>query len=199
MSIPLKEQFSLLIKDNKGNALEKIISQILSSDIYITADFLLSENIKALGENNKYYSTLVLFSNLVYLDYEKEKSKYIDLNPEMIKKLKIVSILEYAKTNKCLDYNFLKEQLKIKENFELETLLFEIISKDLIKGRVDMMKEKVKIICVKPRKNLTDVEKAKSEIENLLININEASNYIEEQEMKLNEDNKIYQTLIEKV
>ena len=199
MSIPLKEQFSLLIKDNKGNALEKIISQILSSDIYITADFLLSENIKALGENNKYYSTLVLFSNLVYLDYEKEKSKYIDLTPEMIKKLKIVSILEYAKTNKCLDYNFLKEQLKIKENFELETLLFEIISKDLIKGRVDMMKEKVKIICVKPRKNLTDVEKAKSEIENLLININEASNYIEEQEMKLNEDNKIYQTLIEKV
>jgi hypothetical protein len=199
MSIPLKEQFSLLIKDNKGNALEKIISQILSSDIYITADFLLSENIKALGENNKYYSTLVLFSNLVYLDYEKEKSKYIDLTPEMIKKLKIVSILEYAKTNKCLDYNFLKEQLKIKENFELETLLFEIISKDLIKGRVDMMKEKVKIISVKPRKNLTDVEKAKSEIENLLININEASNYIEEQEMKLNEDNKIYQTLIEKV
>jgi hypothetical protein len=199
MSIPLKEQFSLLIKDNKGNALEKIISQILSSDIYITADFLLSENIKALGENNKYYSTLVLFSNLVYLDYEKEKSKYIDLTPEMIKKLKIVSILEYAKTNKCLDYNFLKEQLKIKENFELETLLFEIISKDLIKGRIDMMKEKVKIISVKPRKNLTDVEKAKSEIENLLININEASNYIEEQEMKLNEDNKIYQTLIEKV
>ena len=199
MSIPLKEQFSLLIKDNKGNALEKIISQILSSDIYITADFLLSENIKALGENNKYYSTLVLFSNLVYLDYEKEKSKYIDLTPEMIKKLKIVSILEYAKTNKCLDYNFLKEQLKIKENFELETLLFEIISKDLIKGRVDMMKEKVKIISVKPRKNLTDVEKAKSEIENLLININEASNYIEEQEMKLNEDNKISQTLIEKV
>ena len=199
MSIPLKEQFSLLIKDNKGNALEKIISQILSSDIYITADFLLSENIKALGENNKYYSTLVLFSNLVYLGYEKEKSKYIDLTPEMIKKLKIVSILEYAKTNKCLDYNFLKEQLKIKENFELETLLFEIISKDLIKGRVDMMKEKVKIISVKPRKNLTDVEKAKSEIENLLININEASNYIEEQEMKLNEDNKIYQTLIEKV
>ena len=199
MSIPLKEQFSLLIKDNKGNALEKIISQILSSDIYITADFLLSENIKALGENNKYYSTLVLFSNLVYLDYEKEKSKYIDLTPEMIKKLKIVSILEYAKTNKCLDYNFLKEQLKIKENFELETLLFEIISKDLIKGRVDMMKEKVKIISVKPRKNLTDVEKAKSEIENLLININEASNYIEEQEMKLNEDNKNYQTLIEKV
>ena len=199
MSIPLKEQFSLLIKDNKGNALEKIISQILSSDIYITADFLLSENIKALGENNKYYSTLVLFSNLVYLDYEKEKSKYIDLTPEMIKKLKIVSILEYAKTNKCLDYNFLKEQLKIKENFELETLLFEIISKDLIKGRVDMMKEKVKIISVKPRKNLTDVEKAKSEIENLLININEASNYIEEQEKKLNEDNKNYQTLIEKV
>ena len=199
MSISLKQQFEHLIKENKGNALETIISQILSSDIYITADFLLCENIKALGPNNKYYKTLYLFSNLVYLDYEKEKSKYIDLTPEMIKKLKIVSILEYAKTNKCLDYNFLKEQLKIKENFELETLLFEIISKDLIKGRVDMMKEKVKIISVKPRKNLTDVEKAKSEIENLLININEASNYIEEQEMKLNEDNKIYQTLIEKV
>ena len=197
MSIPLKEQFSLLIKDNKGNALEKIISQILSSDIYITADFLLSENIKALGENNKYYSTLVLFSNLVYLDYEKEKSKYIDLNPEMIKKLKIVSILEYAKTNKCLDYNFLKEKLNVKDNFELETLLFEVISKDLINGRVDMMNKKVKIISVKPRKNLSDVNKAKSEIDKWLKNINQALTYIEQQEKKLNEENKNYQKIIE--
>ena len=197
MSISLKQQFEHLIKENKGNALETIISQILSSDIYITADFLLCENIKALGPNNKYYKTLYLFSNLVYLDYEKEKSKYIDLNPEMIKKLKIVSILEYAKTNKCLDYNFLKEKLNLKEDFELETLLFELISKDLINGRVDMMNKKVKIISVKPRKNLSDVNKAKSEIDKWLKNINQASAYIEQQEKKLKEDNINYQKKIE--
>ena len=197
MSTSLKQQLELLIKEHKGNALEKVISQILSSDIYITADFLMSENIKALGPKNKYYKTLELFSNFVYSDYEKGKSNYIDLTPEMLKKLKIVSILEYAKTNKCLDYNFLKEKLNLKEDFELETLLFELISKDLINGRVDMMNKKLKIISVKPRKNLSDVKNAKSEIEKWLKNINEASFYIEQQEKKLKEDNINYQKKIE--
>lgn len=197
MSTSLKQQLELLIKEHKGSALEKVISQILSSDIYITADFLISENIKALGPKNKYYKTLELFSNLVYSDYEKDKSSYIDLTPEMLKKLKIVSILEYAKTNKCLDYNFLKEKLNVKDNFELETLLFEVISKGLINGRVDMMNKKLKIISVKPRKNLSNVTNAKSEIEKWLKNINDAAFYIEKQEKKLKEDNINYQKIIE--
>jgi hypothetical protein len=198
MSSLQKQKFEVLVKENKGNSLEKIISQILSSNIYITSDFLSFPNVIELGKNNKSYNTLFLFSNLTYLDYVKDKSKYIDLTPQMIKKLKMVSILEYAKTNKSLDYSFLKEKLNIKENFELEELLFEIISNDLINGKVDMIKQKVNIISIKPRNNLSNVNDAKKEIEKWLKNIEVASKYIDEQEIKLQNDNEKYKNLIEK-
>ena len=198
MSSLQKQQFEVLVKENKGNSLEKIISQILSSNIYITSDFLSFPNVIELGKNNKSYNTLFLFSNLTYLDYVKDKSKYIDLTPQMIKKLKMVSILEYAKTNKSLDYSFLKEKLNIKENFELEELLFEIISNDLINGKVDVIKQKVNIISIKPRNNLSNVNDAKKEIEKWLKNIEVASKYIDEQEIKLQNDNEKYKNLIEK-
>ena len=110
----------------------------------------------------------------------------------------MVSILEYAKTNKSLDYSFLKEKLNIKENFELEELLFEIISNDLINGKVDMIKQKVNIISIKPRNNLSNVNDAKKEIEKWLKNIEVASKYIDEQEIKLQNDNEKYKNLIEK-
>ena len=198
MSSLQKQKFEVLVKENKGNSLEKIISQILSSNIYITSDFLSFPNVIELGKNNKSYNTLFLFSNLTYLDYVKDKSKYIDLTPQMIKKLKMVSILEYAKTNKSLDYSFLKEKLNIKENFELEELLFEIISNDLINGKVDVIKQKVNIISIKPRNNLSNVNDAKKEIEKWLKNIELASKYIDEQEIKLQNDNEKYKNLIEK-
>ena len=198
MSSLQKQKFEVLVKENKGNSLEKIISQILSSNIYITSDFLSFPNVIELGKNNKSYNTLFLFSNLTYLDYVKDKSKYIDLTPQMIKKLKMVSILEYAKTNKSLDYSFLKEKLNIKENFELEELLFEIISNDLINGKVDVIKQKVNIISIKPRNNLSNVNEAKKEIEKWLKNIELASKYIDEQEIKLQNDNEKYKNLIEK-
>ena len=198
MSSLQKQKFEVLVKENKGNSLEKIISQILSSNIYITSDFLSFPNVIELGKNNKSYNTLFLFSNLTYLDYVKDKSKYIDLTPQMIKKLKMVSILEYAKTNKSLDYSFLKEKLNIKENFELEELLFEIISNDLINGKVDVIKQKVNIISIKPRNNLSNVNDAKKEIEKWLKNIEVASKYIDEQEIKLKNDNEKYKNLIEK-
>ena len=198
MSSLQKQKFEVLVKEKKGNSLEKIISQILSSNIYITSDFLSFPNVIELGKNNKSYNTLFLFSNLTYLDYVKDKSKYIDLTPQMIKKLKMVSILEYAKTNKSLDYSFLKEKLNIKENFELEELLFEIISNDLINGKVDVIKQKVNIISIKPRNNLSNVNDAKKEIEKWLKNIEVASKYIDEQEIKLQNDNEKYKNLIEK-
>ena len=198
MSSLQKQKFEFLVKENKGNSLEKIISQILSSNIYITSDFLSFPNVIELGKNNKSYNTLFLFSNLTYLDYVKDKSKYIDLTPQMIKKLKMVSILEYAKTNKSLDYSFLKEKLNIKENFELKELLFEIISNDLINGKVDVIKQKVNIISIKPRNNLSNVNDAKKEIEKWLKNIEVASKYIDEQEIKLQNDNEKYKNLIEK-
>ena len=48
MATSPKEQFAYMITQNKGAALEKIIEQILMSEVYTTSEFLSSPNIKSL-------------------------------------------------------------------------------------------------------------------------------------------------------
>ena len=81
----LKQQFLELAKNFKGNQIEKVIEQILESELYITSEFLSCPNIDALKSGNKYYDTLYLFSMLTYEDYKKSSSKYLSLNSIQIK------------------------------------------------------------------------------------------------------------------
>ena len=186
----LQQQFHELIKNFKDKELEKIIRQILDSDIYITSEFLSCPNIEQLKSGNKYYDTLYLFSNLTYSDYKKSPSNYIPLNNKLLNKLKCVSILELAKEQKCFEYSNLKNIFDIKTNFELEELLFDLISRELITGKVNSLKENVTILSVKPRCNLNDAKMAEPLIDKLIDNLNDASEFLVKEENKIKEATK---------
>ena len=182
-------QFEILIRDSKDDSLEQVIENLLMSDIYLVSKFLDNPKIQNLGAKNKYFQTLKLFSHLTYLDYKNGKANYIDLKPKMLKKLKVLSIMEIAKFNKNIDYNYLKKTLDIIDNFELEEILFETISSGLIDGCVNSMKQCVNVISVKPRNNLLDLNKAEATIDKWINNINHANMFIENQEKELNKEN----------
>ena len=186
----LQQQFHVLIKDFKGKALEKVIERILESEIYITSEFLNSPNIQSLKKGNKYYDTLYLFSMLTYNDYKKSPSNYLPLNPKLLNKLKCISILEIAKDKKYLEYSYLKNCLDIKTNFELEELLFNLISKELINGKVNSKNESLSILAVKPRCNLTNVKEAEKLIDKLIDNLNDANEFLTQEEKKIKEKTK---------
>ena len=120
----LSNQFHELLKTHKGNEVLNIIERILESDLYITSEYLSYPGVQALKAGNKHYDTLYLFSMLTYSDYKKSPSKYLTLNNKLLNKLKCVSILEIAKEKKFLEYSYLKNTLDIKENYELEELLW---------------------------------------------------------------------------
>ena len=186
----LQQQFHELVKNFKGKEVEKVIERILESDIYITSEFLNCQNIKALKTGNKYYDTLYLFSILTYSDYKKSPSKYLSLNQKLLNKLKCVSILELAKEKKYLEYSYLKNSFDIKTNFELEELLFNLISKELIIGKVNAQNESVTILSVKPRCNLTDVKKAEELIDKVINNLNDGSEFLTMEENNIKERTK---------
>ena len=186
----MQQQFHELVKNFKGNELEKIIERILESDLYITSEFLNCPNIKALKPGNKFYDTLYLFSMLTYSDYKKSPSKYLPLNPKLLNKLKCVSILELAKEKKYLEYSYLKNSFDIKTNFELEELLFNLISKELITGKVNAQNQCLNILSVKPRCNLTDINKAGALIDRLINNLNDASEFLTKEENNIKEKTK---------
>ncbi len=186
----LQLQFLELAKNFKGKEVEKIIEQILDSDLYLTSEFLNCPNIKALKAGNKYYDTLYLFSMLNYDAYKKNSSKYLSLNPKLLNKLKCISILELAKEKKYLEYSYLKNAFDIKTNFELEEMLFNLISKELINGKVDAKNESVSILSVKPRSNLTDMKSAEKLIDKLIKNLNDANAFLTQEESKIKEKTK---------
>ena len=186
----LQQQFHELIKNFKGKELEKVIEGILESDLYITSEFLNCPNIQALKSGNKYYDTLYLFSMLTYSDYKKSTTKYLPLNQKLLNKLKCVSILELAKEKKYLEYSYLKNSFDIKTNFELEELLFNLISRELINGKVNSKNENVSVLSVKPRCNLTDVKKAEQLIDRLINNLNDANEFLTGEENKIKEKTK---------
>ena len=192
----LNQQFLELCKNFKGKELEKVIERILESDLYITSEFLSCPNIEALKAGNKYYDTLNLFSTLTYSDYKKSPAKYLSLNNKLLNKLKCVSILEIAKEKKFLEYSYLKNALDIKDNFELEELLFTLISRDLITGKINSMEENVMILTVKPRCNLTDIKKAENLIDRIIGNLNNASQFLANEEKKIKETNKELNTIL---
>jgi len=182
-------QFEILIRDSKDDSIEQVIENLLKSDIYLVSKFLDFPKVQKLGENNKYFQTLKLFSHLTYLDYKKAKANYIDLKPKMLQKLKILSILEIAKFNKIINYDYLKSTLDIKDNFELEEILFETISSGLVVGYVNSMKQCVNVVSVKSRNNLMDLKKAEITIDKWINNINYANTFIENQEKELKNKN----------
>ena len=186
----LQQQFHELVKNFKGKELEKIIERILESDLFLTSEFLDCPNIQNLKSGNKYYDTLYLFSMLTYSDYKKSTAKYLPLNNKLLNKLKCVSILELAKEKKFLEYSYLKNSFDIKTNFELEELLFNLISRDLIKGKVNSQNENVTILSVKPRCNLTDMKKAEELIDKLIDNLNNASEFLTNEENNIKAETK---------
>ena len=186
----LQQQFHELVKNFKGKEVEKVIERILDSELYITSEFLNCPNIKDLKAGNKYYDTLYLFSMLNYDDYKKNPGKYLTLNPKLLNKLKCISILELAKEKKYLEYSYLKNAFDIKSNFELEEILFNLISKELINGKVDAKNESVSILSVKPRSNLTDMKSAEKLIDRLINNLNDANAFLTQEESKIKEKTK---------
>lgn len=184
----LRHQFIELVKDFSGKQIEKVIEQILQSDLYITSEFLAYPNIQKLNSpnnSNKYYNTLYLFSMLDYQEYKKDPSKYLSLDNKLMKKLKSISLLEMAKKEKILYVDDLKKRLEVGSNFEVEEILFNVISNGLISGKADLRKGMISIVSVVPRGNLGDLQKVEKTLDKWINNINEAEDFMNRQENEI--------------
>ena len=61
---------------------------------------------------------------------------------------------------------------------------------ELITGKINSKEENVTILSVKPRCNLTDVKKAEALIDKLIANLNNASEFLTNEEKKIKEKSK---------
>lgn len=195
----LKEVFLSGIKNSKGKQTEKIIEELLYSDVLSLNEFLLIPCVKELNktpEANKYYNTLYLFSTMTYYDYKKDSSKFLALKEKALFNLKCVSIQEMAKTKKHIDFNELKRTLDINSDYEIEKILFILISNDLVNGKIDSLNKCVDIISVKSRNNLKNINNVEKMINKWIDNCYQSIDFINNEEKRINEETKQNNTLL---
>lgn len=157
--------FCQLAQGQKGLALVFLIDKVLGSPkIYSFGDLLQLPSVMALSgdaratQTEKYssdddhrekclksFNTLELFAYGTYRDYISNKSNYIELNDIMKSKLKQLSVISIAETNKVIPYSELQEALEIGEIRALEDLLIETIYTGLISAKLNQLDSVLRI------------------------------------------------------
>jgi COP9 signalosome complex subunit 7 len=129
------EQFLLLAKGTKGAAAAQLIHDALASpNVYVFGELLDIENIQALEgtEFDSSYQVLKMFTYGNYTDYKNSMMELPTLTPPQLLKLKHLSLITMAATNRTLDYSTLLDELDISNVRELEvsTMTEHIIQKN---------------------------------------------------------------------
>jgi hypothetical protein len=94
---------------------------------------------------NKHFNTLSLFSKHTYSQYKNNKDNFIHLNDKMIHKLRIITLLDFVKDQKNVQFETLFKLLDITDSFELDSVIFDAVSLGLISGKVDQKNQILKV------------------------------------------------------
>jgi len=141
-------KFLILAKTVKGKSLVGVIQQALQNpSTFVFGELLEHPNVRALaeGEDKIWYDTLALFTYGSFVDYKAAPQNFGELPPQLLKKLKQLSIVSLASTQKSLPYSLLLGQLDIGNVRELEDLIIESIYAGIIKGKLDQKEQRFQV------------------------------------------------------
>lgn len=145
------EQFCLLAKSQRGRALVALIEQVLNNDkIYLFGELLQMEAVQALRETEfaSHLWRLEIFAYGTSSEYTAAKAadpSLPDLNANMTKKLRELSIVSLARRSKKVSYAKLQSELGINNVRELEDLIIDAMYAGLLDGRLDQANAVLKI------------------------------------------------------
>jgi len=142
------QPFVLLAKSAKGKALTAIIEQVLNvPNVYVFGELLQSPNVQGLEatEHKAHVELLKIFAYGTYPDYKRNASTLPPLTPQMLTKLKQLTIVSLSADHKIIPYTTLLTQLDISNLRELEDLIIECIYSELIKGKLDQKHSQLEV------------------------------------------------------
>lgn len=130
------EQYLILAKSARGKAAETLVIQCLADP----HTFVFGELIDQLKDSElsaPYLHLLEIFAFGTYSIYEEWKSALPELNNNLFKKLKMITLAQLASESSVLEYRVLMKELNISSLRELEDMIIESIYEGLIEGKID--------------------------------------------------------------
>ncbi|KAM9979537.1 hypothetical protein ACTFIY_008794 [Dictyostelium cf. discoideum] len=142
------KQFVVLAKSSKGRAIVSIIEKALNHpSVFVFGELLDMPNVQQLKETEfkNYYDLLLIFAYGSFIDYKNKKDSLPQLTPQMITKLKQLTIVFLSSTSNVIPYSVLQEQIEITNVRELEDLIIDSIYQNIIKGKLDQKNKHLEI------------------------------------------------------
>ncbi|OAY49414.1 COP9 signalosome complex subunit 7 isoform X3 [Manihot esculenta] len=92
-------------------------------------------------ENSRYLDVLRLFAYGTWTDYKNNAGRLPELIPDQVLKLKQLTVLTFAETNKVLPYDQLMQELDVTNVRELEDFLInECMYAGIVRGKLDQLR-----------------------------------------------------------
>ncbi|GFZ00704.1 proteasome component (PCI) domain protein [Actinidia rufa] len=143
------EHFVKQASTHNGASLSNIIAEATSHpSLFAFSEILAVPNVLELQgtENSLYLDLLRLFAHGTWSDYKSYAGRLPQLVPDQILKLKQLTVLTLAETNKVLPYDVLMQELDVVNVRELEDFLInECMYVGIVKGKLDHLRRCVEV------------------------------------------------------
>ncbi|KAL7414337.1 hypothetical protein BDY24DRAFT_386619 [Mrakia frigida] len=138
------EPFLLIAKGSKGALTAKTIQDAISAPgVFVFSELLALPRVQELSSNPQHAPTLRLLELFAYgtwSQYQANPSAFPPLTPHQITKLKHLTLVSLAKSNRTLPYSQLLSSLSLSTVRALEDFLIEGMYHSLIKGKMDQQR-----------------------------------------------------------
>ncbi len=139
------EPFVLLANGTRGAAAIGLVRQVLEAPgVFVFGELLDHPNVRALGDDSsstadgpKYFHLLELFAYGTYQEYQSQKTALPPLTDAMTKKLRLLTLASLATGRRLLSYDKLLKELQINNVRELEDVIIEGASANVVQGKLD--------------------------------------------------------------
>jgi len=142
------QPFCLIAKSARGKGCAAVIEQALNAPgVFVFGELLATPSVQALeaSEHKPFVDLLKIFAYGTYPDYKKNAQTLPPLSPQMVTKLKQLTIVSLSADHKVIPYTTLLQQLDISNLRELEDLVIECIYQELIKGKLDQKYKQLEV------------------------------------------------------
>lgn len=125
--------------------IKKIIDSPSVYSFYEFFDIPVINSLQTSPTHQPYYDLLRLFAFGTYLDYAAKANTLPLLSTTSLMKLRHLSIISMARKSRTISYSSLCRSLGLENIRELEDLIIEAFYADIIKGKLDQMRNQLEI------------------------------------------------------
>ncbi|KPV73530.1 uncharacterized protein RHOBADRAFT_38090, partial [Rhodotorula graminis WP1] len=152
---PCPQPYLLLAKSARGAGAANLVSQAVAAPgVYVFGELLDQPSIRDLANHEQHaqqHRLLELFAFGTWADYEANRDNYPALTPDQETKLRHLTVLTLASSQRSIPYALLLSRLSLPDVATLEDLLIAAFYAGVLRGKLDAREQRLEVLSAQGR------------------------------------------------